>query len=195
MYAALGAKCTSDACVTQIGLTAALAGSVGAGQAAPTPAPPQEEPSFWRQAGLTLLNGNLLGVAVNGAVQWHSSDNQRKVQLGEYNFLSTAIGNMKSNISVGGNYVPGTYYAGGYIGGDASGTGAGIGNSGNGTTATTVSGTGNGTNGSAVDNSHDNRTTSPGPFTNTNNGGNCPSGATTGDTSGSGAAGTCSGGG
>ena len=112
-------RCTSDACVTQVAALAALAAAGGRGSA-PTVQPFRKQ--FHPAWGLL---GSLVPSLANAAVSWHQSDNARDTSLAQYGFLGGVIRDVAAspalqtpNITVGGDYVPGSQHIGDAVGGD-----------------------------------------------------------------------------
>lgn len=119
-FAQMAAKCTSDACVTQVAAIAALAGSTGGHAAQPQPFVKQE--STAAKFGLALV-GQISPLAA-AAVSWHAQDTSKAEQLAQYQFLggsvhdlTTAAASVAPTISVGHDYIPGNVDNGTHVNG------------------------------------------------------------------------------
>lgn len=120
-FSQMAAKCTSDACVTQVAAIAALAASSGGH--APTPQPYQKQESTAAKFGLALV-GQISPLAA-AAVSWHSQDTSKAVSLAQYQFLggsvhdlTQAAASVAPTITVGRDYIPGNVDNGTHVTGD-----------------------------------------------------------------------------
>ena len=129
-FAAMVAKCTSDACVTQVAAIAALAGANG------NHAPPQQfvqQESTAAKFGLALVSQ--ISPIAAAAVSWHSQDVSKDVSLAQFGYLGsvthditgaavslgTAAAGAAPTITVGRDYIAGTEDNGTHVGGNQIG--------------------------------------------------------------------------
>ncbi|MDR3389917.1 MAG: hypothetical protein P4L92_23005 [Rudaea sp.] len=129
-FATMAAKCTSDACVTQVAAIAALSGANA------THAPPQQfvpQESIAAKFGLALVSQ--ISPLAAAAVSWHAQDTSRDVSLAQFGYLgqvthditgtATALGTAAAGaaptISVGRDYITGTVDNGTHVGGNQIG--------------------------------------------------------------------------
>ena len=186
-YAKIAQGCKDDTCRTTIALTATLDGASGAGGT--TNQRPQYTPdrNYVAEFGLAALS--TLPVIGSTLVAMRQSDNSVKMNRDQFSAWSSIIGDITAGVD---GLQPNINIEGGYIGGDVSGNGAGIGNS------FAVSGSGNAIgDGNAIDNrrgqvngnwnNNSGRAMSPGPY----RAGNCVGGSASGDTGNGGNGGNC----
>lgn len=132
-YAVIAGKCATDACAQTALLTLALvdvaASRGGPSQATQNIQPYKAPPSVLETFGLGFFK--IAPSLASAFVSLEQSDNAVRSSELQYGFLSGVIndvtgvvGNLQPNVNVGGNYITGD----GNIGGDATGDGAGIGN-------------------------------------------------------------------
>jgi len=130
-FAQMAAKCTTDACVSQVAAIAALAGANGSHTV-----PPQQyvqRESMAAKVGLALVSQ--LSPLAAAAVSWHSTDASKDVSIAQFGFLGGAThdltnaavslgqvaGTLPPSITVGHDYVSGSVDNGLHIGGDQVG--------------------------------------------------------------------------
>lgn len=119
-FSQMAAKCTSDACVTQVAAIAALSHSAAQGPQAQQYVPHE---STAAKFGLALV-GQISPLAA-AAVSWHAQDTSKDISIAQYGFLggvmhdiSGTVAGLAPSINVGGDYVPGTIDNGTHVGGD-----------------------------------------------------------------------------
>lgn len=120
-FAAMAAKCTSDACVSQVAAILGLTISNGSRGTPPQQFVPHE--SYAGKIGLALV-GQLSPLAA-AAVSWHNADTSKDVSLAQYSFLGGAVHDVTSTaasvaptITVGRDYITGSVDNGTHVSGD-----------------------------------------------------------------------------
>lgn len=184
---AMAAACDGDSCVEKVALTAALGivtGNVAAvaagGKTEPLPQMYRREPSTSEKVLLSLTGqiGNIATAGFSAYTNVRLSDNNVKTTESLHGFLGGVV---SDTMEAADNMQPNVSIQGGYIGGDVTGNGAGIGNT------FSVAGDGNAIgDGNTLDNSegqvngdfnnNTGRIDSPGPYTDSFNGGDCSDG-------------------